>query len=56
MESFNVTMAAASKVIKQNDVLNKSGHRQLKNKTFVFENRDSIAFIKLELGEIRKLV
>jgi len=49
-------MTAASKVIKQAEVLSKSGHRQLRGKIFVFENKDAAAFAKRELGEIRKLV
>lgn len=47
---------ALSTVISQSEVLSNSSHRQLKGKSFVFEHKDAIALIKVEMGEARRLV
>ena len=47
---------AAGAVISQSEVLSKSSHRQLKGKSFVFEQKDAVALIKVEMGEARRLV
>ena len=47
---------AVSPIMSQAEVLSKSSHRQLKGKSFVLENKDATALVKVEIGEIRRLV
>ena len=47
---------AVSPIMSQAEVLSKSSHRQLKGKSFVLEHKDATALVKVEIGEIRRLV